>query len=204
MILELHSDNPNPRDLKKVIDTLNKDGVIILPTDTIYAMACKLDSKKGIERMAKIAGKKVEKVNFSLICSDLSNIAEYTAVLDKAIFRLLKNNLPGAFTFILNANSNVTKYFAGNKKTIGIRVPDNAIAQSIIRELGKPLVVSTIHHDDVILEYMTDPEEIHEKYENTVDMVIDGGFGANEASTIIDCTEDEPVLVRQGKGILNA
>jgi tRNA threonylcarbamoyl adenosine modification protein (Sua5/YciO/YrdC/YwlC family) len=204
MILELHSDNPNPRDLKKVIDTLNKDGVIILPTDTIYAMACKLDSKKGIERMAKIAGKKVEKVNFSLICSDLSNISEYTSVLDKAVFRLLKNNLPGAFTFILNANNNVTKYFAGNKKTIGIRVPDNAIAQSIIRELGKPLVVTSIHHDDEILEYMTDPEEIHEKYENTVDMVIDGGAGANEASTIIDCTDDEPVLIRQGKGILNA
>jgi tRNA threonylcarbamoyl adenosine modification protein (Sua5/YciO/YrdC/YwlC family) len=203
MILELHSDNPNPRDLKKVIDTLNKDGVIILPTDTIYAMACKLDSKKGIERMAKIAGKKVEKVNFSLICSDLSNISEYTSVLDKAVFRLLKNNLPGAFTFILNANNNVTKYFAGNKKTIGIRVPDNAIAQSIIRELGKPLVVTSIHHDDEILEYMTDPEENHEKYENTVDMVIDGGAGANEASTIIDCTDDEPVLIRQGKGILN-
>jgi tRNA threonylcarbamoyl adenosine modification protein (Sua5/YciO/YrdC/YwlC family) len=203
MQLELHPDNPNPRDLKKVIDTLNKDGVIILPTDTIYAMACKLDSKKGIERMAKIAGKKVEKVNFSLICSDLSNISEYTSVMDKAIFRLLKNNLPGPFTFILNANNNVTKYFSGNKKTIGIRVPDNAIAQSIIRELGKPLVVSTIHHDDVILEYMTNPDEIHEKYENTVDLVIDGGAGGNEASTIIDCTGDEPVVVREGKGMIN-
>lgn len=203
MILELHPNNPNPRDLKRVIDTLNKDGVIILPTDTIYAMACKLDSKKGIERMAKIAGKKVEKVNFSLICSDLSNISEYTSVMDKAVFRLLKNNLPGPFTFILNANNNVTKYFAGNKKTIGIRVPDNAIAQSIISELGKPLVVSTIHHDDEILEYMTDPEEIHEKYEHQIDMVIDGGFGGNEASTIIDCTGDEPIIIREGKGTLN-
>jgi tRNA threonylcarbamoyl adenosine modification protein (Sua5/YciO/YrdC/YwlC family) len=204
MLIELHHQNPNPRDLKKVIEILNRDGIIILPTDTIYAMACKLESKKGIERMAKISGKKPEKVNFSLICSDLSNIAEYTAVMDKSVFRLLKNNLPGAFTFILNANSNVTKYFSGNKKTIGIRVPDNAIAQSIIRELGKPLVVSTIHHDDEILEYMTDPEEIHEKFENTVDLVIDGGAGGNEASTIVDCTGDEPVIIREGKGLLNA
>jgi tRNA threonylcarbamoyl adenosine modification protein (Sua5/YciO/YrdC/YwlC family) len=204
MLLQLHDQNPNPRDLKKVIDTLNKDGVIILPTDTIYAMACKLDSKKGIERMAKISGKKVEKVKFSLICSDLSNISDYTAVMDKAIFRLLKNNLPGPFTFILNANSNVTKYFAGNKKTIGIRVPDNAIAQSIISELGIPLVVTTIHHDDAIVEYMTDPEEIHEKYEHQVDLVIDGGAGGNEPSTIVDCITDEPTIIREGKGELNS
>jgi tRNA threonylcarbamoyl adenosine modification protein (Sua5/YciO/YrdC/YwlC family) len=204
MLLQLHDQNPNPRDLKKVIDTLNKDGVIILPTDTIYAMACKLDSRKGIERMAKISGKKVEKVKFSLICSDLSNISDYTAVMDKAIFRLLKNNLPGAFTFILNANSNVTKYFSGNKKTIGIRVPDNAIAQSIISELGIPLVVTTIHHDDAIVEYMTDPEEIHDKYEHQVDIVIDGGAGGNEPSTIVDCTTDEPTIIREGKGELNS
>jgi tRNA threonylcarbamoyl adenosine modification protein (Sua5/YciO/YrdC/YwlC family) len=204
MILELHPANPNPRDLKKAIDTLNRDGVIILPTDTIYAMACKLDSKKGIERMAKIAGKKVEKVNFSLICSDLSNISDYTAVMDKAIFRLLKNNLPGPFTFILNANNSVTKYFAGNKKTIGIRVPDNAIAQAIITELGIPLVVTTIHHDDEILEYMTDPEEINDKYENLVDLVIDGGAGGNLPSTIVDCTTDEPTIIREGKGMLNS
>jgi tRNA threonylcarbamoyl adenosine modification protein (Sua5/YciO/YrdC/YwlC family) len=203
MLLELHPDNPNPRELKKVIDSLKSDGVIIIPTDTIYAMACKLDSKMAIERMAKIAGKKSEKVNFSLICSDLSNIADYTSNIDKAVFRLLKNNLPGPFTFILKANNNVTRFFAGNKKTIGIRVPDNAIAQSIIKELGMPLVVSTIHHEDVILEYMTDPEEIHAKFENQVDWVIDGGFGGNEASTIIDCTEDEPTVVRQGKGIIN-
>jgi tRNA threonylcarbamoyl adenosine modification protein (Sua5/YciO/YrdC/YwlC family) len=204
MLIPLHHQNPNPRDVKKVIDHLNKDGVIILPTDTIYAMACKLDSKKGIERLAKIAGKKIEKVNFSLICSDLSNISEYTAVLDKSVFRLLKNNLPGPFTFILNANSNVTKYFAGNKKTIGIRVRDNAIAQAIIQELGKPLVVSTIHHDDKILEYMTDPEEIHEKFENTIDLVIDGGAGGHEASTIVDCTGNEPTIIREGKGVLNS
>jgi tRNA threonylcarbamoyl adenosine modification protein (Sua5/YciO/YrdC/YwlC family) len=202
MILELHSNNPNPRDLKKVIDILNKDGVIIFPTDTIYAMGCRLDSKKAIERMCKITGKKVEKVNFSLICESLSHIAEYTAVLDKAVFRLMKNNLPGAFTFILKANNNVTKFFAGNKKTIGIRVPDNAIAQAIISELGVPLVATSIHHDEEIVEYMTDPSEIHDKFEYQVDCVIDGGVGDIVPSTIVDCTEEEIVVVREGKGNL--
>lgn len=203
MLISLHPENPNPRDLKKITEVLGHDGVIILPTDTIYAMGCRLDSKKAIERMAKIAGKKPEKVNFSLICSDLSNIADYTAVMDKAVFRLLKNNLPGAFTFILKANNNVTRYFAGNKKTIGIRVPDNAIAQTIINELGIPLVVTTIHHDDEILEYMTDPEEIHEKFQHLVDVVIDGGAGGNIPSTIIDCSSGEAEIVRLGKGIIH-
>jgi tRNA threonylcarbamoyl adenosine modification protein (Sua5/YciO/YrdC/YwlC family) len=204
MLVELHPQNPNLRDLKKVMDILQKDGVIILPTDTIYAMACRLDSKKAIERMARISGKKTEKVNFSLICSDLSNISDYTAVIDRAVFRLLKNNLPGPFTFILKANNNVTKYFSGTKKTIGIRVPDNAIAQTIIKELGIPLVVTTIHHDDEILEYMTNPEEIHEKFDHIVDCVIDGGAGGNIPSTIVDCSEDEVHIIRQGKGQLNS
>lgn len=203
MILPLHPQNPNPREVKKIIDSLEKDGIIIIPTDTIYAMACKLDSKKAIERMAKISGKKSEKVNYSLLCSDLSHIADYTATIDKSIFRLLKNNLPGPFTFILKANNAVTRYFAGNKKTIGIRVPNNKIAQAIIEAINSPLLVSTIHHDDLILEYMTDPEEIHAKFEHLVDWVIDGGAGGNEPSTIIDCTGDEPIITREGKGILS-
>jgi tRNA threonylcarbamoyl adenosine modification protein (Sua5/YciO/YrdC/YwlC family) len=202
MLLTLHPKNPNPRDLKKVLDILNQDGVIIIPTDTIYAMACRMNSKKGIERMGKIMGKKQEKVNYSLLCADLANISDVTAAIDKNIFRLLKNNLPGAFTFILKANNQVSKMFAGNKKTIGIRVPDNAIAQTIINELGIPLAVSTIHHDDAIIEYMTDPEEIHEKFEHQVDLVIDGGFGGNIPSTIIDCSNEEPIIVREGKGNL--
>jgi tRNA threonylcarbamoyl adenosine modification protein (Sua5/YciO/YrdC/YwlC family) len=203
MIIPLHPKNPNPRDLKKVIDLLNNNGVVILPTDTIYAMACRLDSKKAIERMCKISGKKPDKVNFSLICSDLSHLSDYTAPLDKSVFRLMKNNLPGAFTFILKANNSVTKYFSGNKKTIGIRVPDNAIAQQIVTELGCPLVVTTIHADDVIQEYMTDPEEINDKFEYQVDAIIDGGAGGNIPSTIINCSDDEIELVRQGKGIVN-
>ncbi len=203
MIIPLHPKNPNPRDLKKVIDLLNNNGVVILPTDTIYAMACRLDSKKAIERMCKISGKKPEKVNFSLICSDLSHLSDYTAPLDKSVFRLMKNNLPGAFTFILKANNSVIKYFSGNKKTIGIRVPDNAIAQQIVAELGCPLVVTTIHADDVIQEYMTEPEEINDKFEYQVDAIIDGGVGGNIPSTIINCSDNEIELVRQGKGIVN-
>jgi tRNA threonylcarbamoyl adenosine modification protein (Sua5/YciO/YrdC/YwlC family) len=202
MLLTLHPENPNPRDLIKVIEVLNKDGVIILPTDTIYAMACKLESKKAIERMSKLSGKRIEKVNYSLLCADLSSISDYTSHIDKNVFRLLKASLPGAFTFLLNANNQVGKYFGGNKKTIGIRVPDNVIAQTLIKELGQPLVVTTIHHEDEIIEYMTDPEEIHDKFERQVDMVIDGGAGGNIPSTIIDCTSDEIVVIREGKGIL--
>ncbi len=202
MLVEIHPQNPNHRELKKIIDILNKDGIIIFPTDTIYAMACKLDSKKGIEKMCKITGKKIEKVNFSLICSNLSHIAEYTAVLDKAVFRLMKNNLPGAFTFILKANNGVSKYFAGNKKTIGIRVPNNAIAQAIVEALGVPLVATSIHHDNDIIEYMTEPYEIHEKFEHIVDCVIDGGLGGIIPSTIIDCSNDEIEITRQGKGLV--
>jgi len=203
MLLHLHNENPNIRDVKKIIEIIDKDGVIILPTDTIYAMGCRLDSKKGIEQMCRVAGKKPEKVNFSLLCADLSHLSEYTAPLNKNVFRLMKNNLPGPFTFILDANKNVTKWFTGNKKTIGIRVPNNIIAQTIIEQCGVPLVVTTIHHEDEILEYMTDPVEIHDKFKNQVALVIDGGPGAYTHSTIIDCTAEEPILIRQGKGIIN-
>ncbi len=203
MIINLHPKNPNPRQLKQVVDIVNNNGVIIIPTDTIYAMACKLDSKKAIERMAKIAGKKADKVNFSLVCASLSHLSDYASVIDKSVFRLMKNNLPGPFTFILKANNNVTKYFEGNKKSIGIRVPDNIIAQMLVTEIDSPLVVTSIHHEDEIIEYMTDPEEIHDKFEHLVDAVIDGGNGGNIPSTIIDCSNNEIIMVRQGKGIIN-
>lgn len=203
MLLTLHPKNPNVRDLKKVVEILDNNGVIIIPTDTIYAMACKLDNKKAIERMCKIAGKKPDKVNFSLVCSSLSHLSDYTPTLEKSVFRLMKNNLPGAFTFILKATNSVTKYFEGNKKTIGIRVPDNIIAQLLVEEINTPLVVTSIHHDDEIIEYMTDPEEIHDKFQHLVDAVIDGGNGGNIPSTIIDCTNNEITLIREGKGIIN-
>ena len=153
--------------------------------------------------MCKIVGKRPDKVNFSLLCSSLSHLSDYTTALDKSVFRLMKNNLPGAFTFILKATVNVTKYFEGNKKTIGIRVPNNIIAQTLVEEIGTPLVVTSIHHDDEIIEYMTDPEEINDKFGNLVDVVVDGGNGGNIPSTIIDCTNDEIILIREGKGIIN-
>ncbi len=202
MIISLHTKNPNTRDLKKVVDVLNNNGVVIIPTDTIYAMACKLDSKKAIERMCKIVGKKPDKINFSLVCSSLSHLSDFTSAIDKSVFRLMKNNLPGPFTFILKANNNVTKYFEGNKKTIGIRVPDNVITQMLVEEIGMPLAVTTIHHDDEIIEYMTDPEEIHEKFEHLVDLVINAGNGGNVPSTIIDCSTNEIILIREGKGLI--
>lgn len=201
-LLPLHTENPNIRDVKKITEVLDKDGVIILPTDTIYAMACRLDSKKGIEHMCRVAGKKPEKVNFSLLCANLSHLSEFTAPLNKNVFRLMKNNLPGPFTFILDANKNVTKWFNSNKKTIGIRVPDNKIAQTIIEQCGVPLVVTTIHHEDEIIEYMTDPVEIHDKFEHQVALVVNGGAGGNKPSTIIDCTAEDPILIRQGKGMI--
>jgi tRNA threonylcarbamoyl adenosine modification protein (Sua5/YciO/YrdC/YwlC family) len=203
MIISLHPKNPNTRDLKKAVEILNNNGVIIIPTDTIYAIACKLENKKAIERMCKIVGKKPEKVNFSLLCSSLSHLSDYTSALDKTIFRLMKNNLPGPFTFILKATNSVTKFFEGNKKTIGIRVPDNVIAQLLVEEIECPLVVTSIHHDDMIIEYMTNPEEIHEKFENLVDAVIDGGNGGNIPSTIFDCSTGKIILVREGKGVIN-
>jgi tRNA threonylcarbamoyl adenosine modification protein (Sua5/YciO/YrdC/YwlC family) len=202
LLVPLHPQNPNPRDLRKVIAMLEDDGVIIFPTDTIYAMGCKLGSKRGLERLCRIVGKKPEKVNFSLICSDLAHISEFTAPLDRPVFRLMKNNLPGAFTFILKAGHSINRYFPGNKKSIGIRVPANAIAQAIVAHLASPLVVTTIHSDDEITEFLTDPEEIHEKFENEVDCVVDGGAGGNIPSTIIDCSGEVPVVVREGKGLL--
>lgn len=202
MIITIHPKNPNTRDIKKVVDVLNNNGIIIIPTDTIYAMACKLDNKKAIERMCKIAGKKPDKVNFSLVCASLSHLSDYTSSIDKSVFRLMKNNLPGPYTFILKAAGNVTKFFDGNKKTIGIRVPDNVITQTLVDTIGTPLVVSTIHHEDEVIEYMTDPEEIYEKFKNSVDLVINAGNGGNIPSTIIDCSGDEIVLVREGKGVI--
>ncbi len=203
MLINLHPQNPNPRQLKQIVELINNHGIVIIPTDTIYAMACKLDNKKSIERMCKIVGKRSDKISFSLLCSSLSHLSDYTSVIDKAVFRLMKNNLPGPFTFILKANNKVTKYFDGNKKTIGIRVPENIIAQTILNEIDFPLIVTSIHHDDEIIDYMTDPEEIYEKFATIVDAVIDGGSGGNIPSTILDCSNDEIIIVRQGKGIIN-
>lgn len=201
MFLEIHPDNPDQRKIAQAIAILKKGGIIIYPTDTVYSMACDLMNRKAVEKMAQLKGIKIEKANFSLICYDLSDISDYTVQFSNATYKLMKKALPGPFTFILNANKSVPKLFQSKKKTIGIRVPDNNIARMLVQEMGNPLISTSVHDDDEIVEYTTDPELIHEKYENQVDLVIDGGYGNNEASTVIDCTNNnEPEIIRQGIG----
>ncbi|WP_163323037.1 L-threonylcarbamoyladenylate synthase [Draconibacterium mangrovi] len=202
MLVRLYNENPNPRDIRKVVDVLRGGGVIVYPTDTVYGIGCDITNQKAVEKVARIKGIEVEKNNFSFICSDFSHLSDYTKPIPSHIFKLIRKNLPGPFTFILNANNNVPRYFKGKKKTVGIRIPDNNIIREIVNELGNPILSSSVHDDDEILEYTTDPELIHEKFAELADIVIDGGFGELIPSTIIDCTSDEPTLVRQGKGEL--
>lgn len=202
MLIEIRSQNPDARQIKEVVDVLNHGGLIIIPTDTIYAAACIISNSKGIETMAKKLGKKMSKTNFSILCRDFTNLSEYTLPISNPTFKLMKQVLPGPFTFILKASHQVPRTFRENKKTIGIRVPDNEILHAILEQLGQPLVATSIHSEDEIVEYLTDPYEIEEKFGHLVDLVIDGGTGGNVASTIIDCTEDVPEIIRQGKGII--
>lgn len=202
MLIQIHPDNPDKRKIEQIVTQLRKGAVIIYPTDTVYSMACDLMNRKAVERMAQIKGIKIENANFSLICNDLSGISDYTVQFSSNIYKLMNRALPGPYTFILNANNSVPKLFKSKKKTIGIRVPDNNIARTLVEFLGNPLISTSVHDDDEILEYITDPELIHEKYENIVDLVIDGGYGKNEASTIIDCTSEEPEVIREGVGSL--
>jgi tRNA threonylcarbamoyl adenosine modification protein (Sua5/YciO/YrdC/YwlC family) len=202
MLIKIYNENPNPRDIRKVVDLLIQGGLIIYPTDTIYGIGCDISNNRAVEKIAKIKGVQIEKANFSFICSDLRHLSDYTKPISSQVFKLMKKCLPGPFTFILQANNNVPRYFEGKKKTVGIRIPDNRIIREIVAELGNPILSSSIHDEDEILEYSTDPELIHEKYSDLVDIVIDGGYGGLIPSTIVDCTEGEPVVIRQGKGEL--
>jgi tRNA threonylcarbamoyl adenosine modification protein (Sua5/YciO/YrdC/YwlC family) len=201
MLVKLFNENPNLREILKIVDLLRKGGLIVYPTDTIYGLGCDITNAKAVEKVARIKGVKVEKNNFSFICSDLSHISDFTKPISNSVFKLMKKNLPGPFTFILEANNHVPKYFKG-KKTVGIRVPDNNIIREIVRELGNPILSTSIHDEDEILEYTTDPELIYEKYQDIAEVVIDGGYGEFIPSTIVDCTGDEIVIVREGKGVL--
>lgn len=202
MLLKIHPENPDKRKIFKAVESLKNDGVIICPTDTIYTFACQLGNKKAMERIAQIKGKNLKQSHFSIICNDLSHISEYTNNLNNATFKLMKQHLPGPYTFILNASKKVPKLYDFKKKTIGIRVPDNNIARAVVEELGSPIIVTSVHHeDDDILDYLTDPQDIYNKYQNQIDVMIDGGNGGNTASTIIDATGEEPVLIREGKGL---
>jgi tRNA threonylcarbamoyl adenosine modification protein (Sua5/YciO/YrdC/YwlC family) len=201
MLLKIYPENPNIREIEKVVQVLRDGGLVIYPTDTIYAIGCDALNVRAVEKICKMKGINPAKVNLSIICYDLSNISEYVKV-DNPTFKLMKRNLPGPFTFILNANSNLPKIYK-NRKTVGIRVSDNNIIRELVKELGNPILTTTVRDaDDDIMEYSTDPELIYEKYQNDVDIVIDGGFGGLEPSTIVDCTTGEPEITRQGKGEL--
>lgn len=202
MLIRLYDENPNLKELLKVVEILRDGGVIIYPTDTIYGIGCDITKPKAVERVARIKNVKPGKADFSFIFCDLSNISDYCKPIPNGIFKLMKKNLPGPFTFILNANSNIPKLFRSTKKSIGIRIPQNNIIREIVRELGNPILSTSVHDDDTIIEYTTDPELIHEKYGDLVDLVIDGGFGGNIPSTVIDCIGNEPIIIRLGKGEL--
>jgi tRNA threonylcarbamoyl adenosine modification protein (Sua5/YciO/YrdC/YwlC family) len=200
MILKLYPENTNSKHLRQISSVLKSGGVIIYPTDTIYGIGCDIFNTKAIEKICEIKGVKLANANPSFLFHDLAHISDYTNAFDKVVFKLMKSLLPGPFTFILNANNNIPKIFKNKKKTIGIRIPDNAILLAIIQEQGNPLMSFSVHDADAIIEYTTDPELIHERFKDLVDLVIDGGFGGNEPSTIIDCTGNVPVITRQGKG----
>jgi len=199
--LKIYEENPNPREIGKVIDILKGGGLIIYPTDTVYALGCDINNSKALERMARIKNVKLEKANFSFVCYDLSNLSDYVKQIDSSTFKILKRALPGPYTFILPGGRSLPSAFK-NKKTVGIRVPNNHIPLEIVKALGNPISSTSIYDEDEVLEYTTDPELIHEKWNHLVDLVIDGGFGGNEPSTIIDLSEDEPIIVREGKGSL--
>lgn len=202
MIRKIYPENPNPKEIDRVVEILQNGGVIIYPTDTVYGLGCDITKGKAIERVAQIKGLRPDKTNFSFIVYDLSHLADYTRPIDNTIYKLMKRNLPGPFTFILEASNNVPKILKSKKKTVGIRIPDNPIILEIIRVLGNPILTTSVHSGDVILDYTTDPELIHEDMGHLVDLVIDGGFGNNVPSTIVDCTGPEIQILRQGLGTL--
>ncbi len=198
-LIRLYEENPNPKQINQVVEVLKKGGIIIYPTDTVYGLGCDITNNAAMERVARLKNINLEKANLSFICYDLSNLSDYTRQIDTPTYKILKRALPGPFTFILEGNNNLPKVFK-RKKTVGIRIPDNNIIREIIRQLGNPVVSTSIYDEDELIEYTTDPELIYEKWKDLVDVVIDGGFGGNIPSTIIDLTKDEPEVVRVGKG----
>ena len=200
MFIKLYNENPNPKEVDKIVNILKDGGLIIYPTDTVYALGCDALNVRAVEKICKTKGLNPLKSNLSIICYDFSDISEY-AKMDTTTFKIMKKNLPGPFTFILNTTSSLPKIYK-NRKTVGVRVPDNNIIREIVRNLGNPMMTTSIKDDDEVLEYTTDPELINEKYGDTVDIVIDGGYGGIEGSTIVDCTENDIEIVRQGKGKL--
>ncbi|MDR1181022.1 MAG: threonylcarbamoyl-AMP synthase [Bacteroidales bacterium] len=200
MLLRIYEENPQERHIQQVVNCLKNDGLVIIPTDTVYAIACDIYNARAFDRLCSLTNRKKEKSNFSFLCCDLSNLSEYTKPLNNAVFKLMKNLLPGPYTFVLEANTNVPK-FMQKKKTVGIRLPDNVIARTLVNQLGNPIMSASLKsQNDEILEYITDPELIFEQYENKVDIVVDGGYGEYTPSTVLDCTDGKIELIRKGKG----
>ena len=200
--IKIYNENPNPKDIKKVVDIIRDGGLVIYPSDTVYALGCDITNNRALERVAQLKGVKLEKANFSFVCEDLSNLSDYVRQIDGATFKLLKRALPGPYTFIHPGNNNLPTVFK-KKKEVGIRVPDNNITRAIVRALGNPIISTSIKDEDEVIEYTTDPELIFEKWEKLVDVVVDGGYGDNVPSTVIDLTGNEPLLIREGKGSLS-
>ncbi|WP_417859461.1 L-threonylcarbamoyladenylate synthase [Xanthomarina gelatinilytica] len=199
--IKIYEENPNPKEIAKVVKVLKAGGLIIYPTDTVYGLGCDINNVKALERVARIKNVKLEKSNFSFICEDLSNLSDYVKQIDTSTFKILKRALPGPYTFILPGAKSLPHPFK-KKKTVGIRLPNNSIAIEIVKQLGNPIISTSIHDDDEVLEYTTDPELIYEKWKDIVDLVIDAGYGDNHASTVIDLSEGDPIIVREGKGSL--
>ena len=204
MLLKIHPDNPSERQLKIVVDCLRQGGVIIYPTDTVYGLGCDIRQIKAVDRVAQIKGIKREKANFSIICSSLSELSNYTRPIPNHTYKVMRRALPGPFTFILNANNEVPHFFQSKKKTVGIRIPDHAVPIQIVEHLGNPIMTTSIHHEDQMVDYLTNPELIYEKFHKLVDLVIDSGACGNIPSTVIDCTSGEILVIRPGKGDIEA
>lgn len=199
MLIKVYEDNPSPQVTRQVVEVLRKGGLVIYPTDTLYGLGCDMFNHKAVERLARVKGIKYKKANFSFICYDLSSLAEYSKPISNQVFKVMKRNLPGPFTFILEASNKVPKILKSKKKNVGIRVPDNNIIREIVKELGNPVLTTSIHDGNDMIEYTTDPELIHEKYEGIADIVLDGGYGNTVASTIVDCTGGDMEIVREGE-----
>ncbi len=202
MLLRINPEKPNYDEIAKVVECLRNGGVVIYPTDTVYGIGCDINKQRAVERVCKIKGIDPEKANFSFICSDLSHLSDFTKPISTSVYKVMKKALPGPFTFILEANNNVPKLFRSKKKTVGIRIPKNNICLEIVKQLGNPIMSTSVHDDDELIEYTTDPELIHDKYKDLVDIVIAGGYGNNQASTVVDCSEGEFDILRQGLGAL--
>jgi len=199
MLIKLYEENPNPGRIRDIVEVLRNGGIIIYPTDTVYGLGCDITKPRAIERIARIKGVKKQKANFSFIVYDLSHLSDYTKPINNSVYKIMRKNLPGPFTFILEANNNVPKLMKSKKKTVGIRIPDNQIVLEIVKELGNPILTTSVHSEDEVLDYTTDPELIHEDLGHMVDLVIDGGYGNNIPSAIVDCTGQEITIVREGE-----